>query len=65
MKKRIPNYRTKIKRELATALFEIEAETEEQKLERYDLGLRLVQFFEYEQDPEFEKIFNDFCYNKK
>lgn len=58
-------FRQKIKKEIASKIFEIEIENQEQELERNELGLRLLQFFEYEQDPEFEKWFAEFCHNKK
>lgn len=49
------NFRQQIKKQIAAQIFEIKIENQEQELERNELGLRLLQFFEYEQDPEFEK----------
>lgn len=59
------NFRQQIKREIATKIFELKIENQEQEIERNELGLRLLQFFEYEQDPEFVTWFNDFCHKKK
>ena len=55
------DFRTKIKKEMASQIFEVEAKTKEEVLEKYDLGVRVLKFFQYEQDPEFEKWFDDFC----
>ena len=59
------NFRQQVKREIATKIFELKIENQEQEIERNELGLRLLQFFEYEQDPEFEKWFSEFCNRKK
>ena len=58
-------FRQKIKKEIASKIFEIKIENQEQELERNELGLRLLQFFEYEQDPEFERWFTEFCHKRK
>ena len=59
------NFREKMKREIGAQVFEIPTKTKEEELEKHELGLRLFQFFEYEQDPEFAELFNTFCYKKK
>ena len=59
------NFRQQIKKQIASQIFKIEAENQEQELEKNELGLRLLQFFEYEQDPDFEKWFTEFCHNKR
>ena len=59
------NFRQEIKKQIASHIFEIQTKNKEQELEKNELGLRLLQFFEYEQDPEFIKLFNKFCYKKK
>lgn len=55
------DFRTKMKKEMASQIFEVEAKTKEEVLEKYDLGIRVLKFFQYEQDEEFEKWFDDFC----
>ncbi len=59
------DFREKIKREIGAQIFEIPTKTKEEALEKHELGLRLFQFFEYENDPEFVTWFNDFCHKKK
>lgn len=59
------DFRQSMKKEIASQIFEIQTENEEQELEKNELGLRLLQFFEYEQDPEFVKWFTEFCYKKR
>ena len=54
------NFRNELKKALGHKLFDIEVETKEQEIIRTELGLRLLQFFKYEQDPEFSKMFNSF-----
>lgn len=58
------DFRTKIKKEMASQIFEVEAKTKEEVLEKYDLGVKVLKFFQYEQDEEFEKWFDDFCKRK-
>ena len=59
------DFRTKMKQKIASQILEIPTETKEEALEKHELSLRLFQFFEYENDPEFITWFNDFCYKKK
>ena len=59
------DFRTKIKKEIASQVFKIETNTSEELLEKNELGLRLLKFFEYEQDPEFEQWFTKFCSKRK
>lgn len=59
------DFRTKIKREIGAQIFEIPTKTKEEAITKHELGLRLFQFFEYENDPEFVSWFNEFCYKKK
>lgn len=59
------SFRTEIKRDIAAKLFEIEVNNQEEELERNEVGLRLLSFFEYEQDPEFVAWFTEFCHRKK
>lgn len=59
------NFREKMKRDIGAQIFEIPTKTKEEVIEKHELGLRLFQFFEYEQDPEFVAWFNEFCYKKK
>ena len=59
------DFRQSMKKEIASQIFEIQTENEEQELEKNELELRLLQFFEYEQDPEFVKWFTEFCYKKR
>lgn len=59
------NFRQKMKKNIASQIFEIKTKTKDEEFEKNELGLRLLQFFEYEQDPEFIQWFNHFCYQKK
>ena len=59
------NFRNELKRQLGHKLFEIESHSDDEEFERADLGLRLLQFLKYEQDPEFEQLFNEFLSNRK
>jgi len=59
------DFRTKIKKQIASQIFEIETGNQEQELEKNELGLRLLKFFEYEQDSEFEQWFANFCSKRK
>lgn len=59
------DFRTKIKREIISYAMKIETDTKDENLEKNELNLRLLKFFEYEQDPEFERLFNEFCYKKR
>ena len=59
------NFRNELKRQLGHKLFEIEASSNEDEITRTELGLRLMQFFIYEQDPDFEKMFSEFLTKKK
>ena len=58
------DYREKLKLEIAKYASDLEAETKEEKIEKFDLGLRLVKFLQYENNPDFEKWFNNFCREK-
>lgn len=59
------DFRNELKRQLGHKLFEIEATSDEDEVTRTELGLRLMHFFQYEQDPEFEKMFSNFLASKK
>ena len=61
----IKKYRLKIKAEMIKTLLDAPALNQEQNITKTELGLRVLKFFEYEQDPEFEKMFNSFCEQKK
>lgn len=59
------SFRQEIKKEIASKIFEIKVKNQTQEIEKNELGLRLLKFFEYEQDPEFIQWFTKFCHNKK
>lgn len=58
-------YRTKMKRQVISYLLNMNADNQEQYIEKNELSLRLLKFFEYEQDPDFEKLFNNFINQKR
>ena len=58
------DYREKLKLKITKYVSDLEAETKEEKMEKIDLGLRLVKFLQYENHPDFEKWFNNFCKEK-
>ena len=59
------SFREKIKKEISSQLMKVETKNKEQMIEKCDLGLRLLKFFEYEKDSEFEKWFDNFCRAKE
>ena len=59
--KRDLEYREKLKVDISKQILDIQADTKEQKTEKYDLGIKLLKFFQYEEDPEFTKLFDEFC----
>ena len=59
------SFRNELKRQLGHKLFEIKAKNPDEEAERIELAIRLMHFFKYEQDPEFEKWFSNFIVDKK
>ena len=59
--KRDLQFREQLKADIAKQVLDVQAETKEQQLEKADLGLRMLKFFQFEQDEEFEKMFDEFC----
>lgn len=58
------NFRDHMKKEIASHIFAVETKDKQQSLEKYDLGIRILKFLQYEQDKEFEEWFDNFCRRK-
>ena len=62
--KRDLKFREQLKEDIAKKILNTEVKNKEQQIEKCDLGLRLLKFFQFEEDTEFEKIFDEFCKKK-
>lgn len=62
--KRDLEFREQLKEDIAKKILNMEVKNKEQQIEKCDLGLRLLKFFQFEEDPEFEKVFDEFCKKK-
>lgn len=58
------SFRDQLKEKIAYSIYEVESKDLTQEIERNELGIRLLKFLKYEQDPAFEKWFNEFCVEK-
>lgn len=58
------SFRESTKVKILNDLSDMQTSSKEQELERCDLGIRMAKFFQFEEDPEFEEWFDNFCRRK-